>query len=54
MNNYEFLIIFIPKIESLTAISMMMSLMQTSLLVTKNVFIVEEQLCKSVWQLVKG
>ena len=61
MNNYKYLIIFVllsfefdSKLH-FPSISMMTSSMMTSLnLCQKNVFIVEEQLCKSIWQLVEG
>ena len=56
MNNYKYLIIFVQKIESLTANSIFHQLVwdDVTQLVSKDVFIIEEQLCKSVWQLVEG
>ena len=60
MNNHEFLIIFVQKIESLTAnlfsIIFCDDVINASVtyLVSSDVFIIEEQLCKSVSQLVKN
>ena len=52
MNNYEFLIIFIQKSENLTAISIFPNLIWLRHF-SKDVFIIEEQFYKSLWQLVK-
>ena len=55
MNNYKYLIIFVQKIESLTANSIFHNLYDdVTQLVSKDVFIIEEQLCKSIWQFVEG
>ena len=55
MNNYKYLIIFVQKIESLTANSIFHQLVwYVTQLVSKDVFIIEEQLCKSILQLVEG
>ena len=62
MNNYKYLIIFVQKIENFTANSIFHQLRYDDVisdddvtqLLSKDVFIIEEQLCKSIWQLVEG
>ena len=59
MNNYKYLIIFVQKIENLTANSIFHQLYDDVInddvtqLVSKDVFIIEKQLCESIWQLVE-
>ena len=55
MNNYKYLIIFVQIIESLTANSIFHQLVWwRHQLVSKDIFIIEEQLRKIIWQLVEG
>ena len=55
MNNYKYLIIFVKKLKVLKQTPFSINYYDdVTQLVSKGVFIIEEQLCKSVWQLVKG